>query len=102
MTLLRLIPGVEVDVSPAGCCGMGGAYGMYRENYHDSIRIGRRLHVWLRNPTLQVGTTECSSCRMQMAHKSTKPILPPMKILASAYDLLPELDDQLMFGEPQI
>lgn len=90
--LLRLIPHLEIEVSPAGCCGMGGTFGMQATNYPASLRIGRPLHTWLRYPTLQAGVTECTACKLQMEHKTTKPILHPMKILARAYGIMPELD----------
>ncbi|MDO4584268.1 MAG: FAD-linked oxidase C-terminal domain-containing protein [Planctomycetia bacterium] len=83
--LLRLIPQLEIEISPAGCCGMGGTFGMQAAHYPASLRIGRPLHTWLRYPTLQAGVTECTACKLQMEHKTTKPILHPMKILAQSY-----------------
>ncbi|MDO4574506.1 MAG: FAD-linked oxidase C-terminal domain-containing protein [Planctomycetia bacterium] len=90
--LLRLIPGMEVEHAPSGCCGMGGTYGLRAANYSASLRIGRHLHHWLRNPALSAGSTECTACQMQMEHNSTKPVLHPVKLLARAYGHMSELD----------
>jgi hypothetical protein len=35
--------------------------------------------------------TECSTCKMQMEQSSTKPTLHPIKLLALAYDLMPDV-----------
>jgi hypothetical protein len=39
--------------------------------------------------------TECSTCKMQMEHVANKPTLHPIKLLALAYGLMPELADGL-------
>lgn len=83
--LLRLIPGLETQLSPHGCCGLGGPYGMLAENYSASLKMGRPLQMWLRNPMIQLGTSECSACRLQMMQNTTKPVLHPIRILAQAY-----------------
>jgi len=84
--LMGLIPGLEVIRSPHGCCGMGGAYGMMASHYSSSLKIGRPLQLWLRDPQIQVGATECSACKLQMAQSTTKPVLHPIQILAQAYE----------------
>jgi heterodisulfide reductase subunit B len=35
--------------------------------------------------------TECSTCKMQMEQSSPKPTLHPIKLLALAYGLMPEI-----------
>ncbi len=84
--LMGLIPGVEVIQSPHGCCGMGGTYGMMASHYSASLKIGRPLQLWLRDPQIQVGATECSACKLQMMQNSTKPVMHPIQILARAYE----------------
>ena len=49
----------------------------------------------LRDPAIEVGTTECSTCKMQMEQGTTKPTIHPLKILALAYDLMPEFEELL-------
>jgi FAD/FMN-containing dehydrogenase/Fe-S oxidoreductase len=93
--LLRLIPGVSVHPIDKGCSGMAGTYGLKRENYRNSLRAGWRLISAVRDATIQIGATECSSCKMQMEQATSKPTIHPLKILALAYGLMPEVATQL-------
>ncbi len=93
--LLRLIPGLTVRRLEKGCSGMAGLYGMQRVNYRASLRSGWGLISALRSPDIQAGTTECSTCKIQMEQGTTKPTLHPIKILALAYGRMPELADAL-------
>ncbi|MEA1949911.1 MAG: anaerobic glycerol-3-phosphate dehydrogenase subunit C, partial [Planctomycetota bacterium] len=93
--LLRLIPGLSVSTISQGCCGMAGDYGIKRNNYRTSLRIGWRIVSAMRNPRLQAGATECSACKMQMEQGTTKPTTHPIKILAAAYGLMPGGEDLL-------
>jgi Fe-S oxidoreductase len=90
--LLRLIPGASVRRIDRGCSGMAGTFGFKRENYRTSLRMGLGLISALRRPDLQVGATECSTCKVQMEQGTTKPTIHPMKILAYAYGLKPEIN----------
>jgi len=93
--LLRLIPGLVVYRLEEGCSGMGGAFGLKREHYRTSLRMGWGLISRLRDPEIQAGATECSACKIQMEQGTTKPTLHPIKLLAYAYGLLPEVDTLL-------
>ncbi|MDX1946746.1 MAG: anaerobic glycerol-3-phosphate dehydrogenase subunit C [Pirellulaceae bacterium] len=90
--LLRLIKGVNVRRIERGCSGMAGTFGLKRENYRASLRAGWGLISAMRDPAVQIGTTECSSCKMQMEQGTTKPTIHPLKILAYAYGLMPEVE----------
>ncbi len=68
---------------------------MQRENYRASLRAGRELINAMRSPQLQAGITECSSCKLQMEQGTDKPTLHPLKVLALAYDAMPELAGRL-------
>ena len=45
------------------------------------------------------GSTECSTCRMQMEEGTGKRTLHPAQYLALAYGLMPEIGDRLMQAE---
>lgn len=94
-SLMRLIPGLHVERIERGCSGMAGTFGLKRENYRASLRIGRGLISAVRNPSLHAGATECTTCRMQMEHGTAKPTLHPLKVLALAYGLMPEIQRTL-------
>jgi FAD/FMN-containing dehydrogenase/Fe-S oxidoreductase len=93
--LLKLIPGLSVRHIERGCSGMAGTYGLKRANYRNSLRAGWGLVRALRDPSIDLGTTECSACKMQMEQGTTKPTIHPLKILALAYGLMPEIDKLL-------
>jgi FAD/FMN-containing dehydrogenase/Fe-S oxidoreductase len=93
--LLRLIPGLSVDDIQKGCSGMAGLWGAKSENYRNSLRAGWGLISELRGPRVQLGATECSACKIQMEQGTSKPTLHPLKILALAYGLMPEIAERL-------
>jgi FAD/FMN-containing dehydrogenase/Fe-S oxidoreductase len=93
--LLRLIGGLQVKCVDRGCSGMAGTYGLKRENFRRSLRAGWGLISAFRDSAFQAGTTECSACKMQMEQGGDKPAVHPLKILALAYGLMPEVAGQL-------
>ena len=93
--MLRLVPGLIVERTENSCSGMAGTFGLKRENYRASLRAGRALIGSLRSARLQAGTTECSACKIQMEQGAGKPTIHPVKLLALAYGLMPELSDLL-------
>lgn len=95
LRLLALIPGLTVRTIDEGCSGMAGAFGLTRDNFATSVRIGWGLISRMRDADLQIGTTECSSCKMQMEQGTSTPTLHPLKLLALAYGLMPEIRQKL-------
>ena len=43
MTLLSQMPGCEVTEIPSGCCGMAGSFGLEKEHYDVSMKIGEQV-----------------------------------------------------------
>ncbi len=70
---------------------MAGLYGLKRENYRASLRAGFALINAVRTGAFQIGMTECSTCKIQMEQGTAKPTIHPVKLLALAYGLMPEL-----------
>ena len=87
--LLRLIPGLALDAADRGCSGMGGTWGLHHDHHRSSLRIGLGLVSAMRGGGVDVGSTECSACRLQMEQGTTKPTVHPVKLLAKAWRLLP-------------
>ena len=90
--LLRLIPGMRLSRLEKGCSGIAGMWGVHRDNYRASLRAGIELISTVRNGAFQIGTTECSTCKMQMEQGSAKPTVHPIKLLALSYGLMPEIE----------
>ena len=93
VNLMKLIPSLQVELIEKGCSGMAGTFGLKRKNYRKSLRTGFGLIDAVRSPTIIAGTTECSTCKIQMEQGTSKPTIHPIKIIALAYGLMPELED---------
>jgi FAD/FMN-containing dehydrogenase/Fe-S oxidoreductase len=82
---LRLVPGLEVDVLDAGCCGMAGSFGFEKEHYDLSVKIAGlallpALHAEPKANVVAPGT----SCRHQIKDLDGRRALHPLEVLASA------------------
>jgi len=91
LRLLNLIPGLAVQHADAGCSGMAGTYGMRKQTYRTSLRVGWGLISKMQETTAQIGSTECTSCKLQMEQGIDKPTIHPLALLAFAYGKLPEV-----------
>ncbi len=81
---LNRIPGVQVRVLDAGCCGLAGTYGMKHKTADIARQIGqgvaRRVAEW--KP--EVVLSECEGCRMQIESLTGVPTRHPAQVLADA------------------
>ena len=89
--LLALIPRLEVHTIDVSCSGMAGTFGLKAKNFAMSFAAGQPMLEELKRPRHLYGSTECSSCRMQMEQGSHKRTLHPVQYLALAYGLMPEI-----------
>ena len=91
LDLIRTIPELDVEFIDRGCSGMAGTFGMATENFRTSLRAGRGLLNRLADDDIELGATECGTCRMQMEQGVTKRTLHPVKLLSMSYGLNPAL-----------
>lgn len=96
--LLALIPGTRVHTIDVGCSGMAGTWGLKAANYATSLAAGAPVFAEMNRPGVLFGSSECSSCRMQMQDGSGKRTLHPIEYLAYAYGLMPAIGEKL--GRP--
>lgn len=85
--MLRLIPGVKVNVIPSGCCGMAGSFGYEKEHYETSKAIGEMVLF----PTVRKATEDKqkkvivaapgTSCRQHILDGTGVKALHPIEIL---------------------
>ena len=99
LDLIRAIPELEVEFIDRGCSGIAGTFGMSRRNFRTSLRAGRGLSRRLRDADIDIGSTECGACRMQMEQGAAKRTIHPIKLLSLAYGLNPSL--RLALKEPK-
>jgi FAD/FMN-containing dehydrogenase/Fe-S oxidoreductase len=80
---LKLVPGLNVTVLDAGCCGMAGAFGYEKEHYDVSVRIANLELVPAvnANPAATVVATG-TSCRHQIRDLTGRAALHPLEVLA--------------------
>jgi Fe-S oxidoreductase len=93
--LLALIPRLRVRTIDVSCSGMAGTFGLKAANYEISLLAGRPMLQELARPGVLFGSTECSTCRLQMEDGGRKRTLHPIQYLAMAYGLMPELEKRL-------
>ncbi len=93
--LLTLIPELRLSTIDKGCSGMAGAYGLTSENFQTSLKLGWDLISRMRDGDLNIGVTECSSCKIQMEQGTTIPTLHPLKLMAYSYGLMPSIANKL-------
>jgi len=93
--LLSLVPGLRVHTIDVGCSGMAGTWGLKAANHATSLAAGAGMFAELNRPGILFGSTECSTCRMQMQEGTGKRTLHPVQYLAYAYGLLPEIAARL-------
>jgi glycerol-3-phosphate dehydrogenase subunit C len=87
LELLREIPGVEVVDLAAGCCGMAGTFGMKAGTYELSMLSGTPLFERIAEVAPDLLASECSTCRMQLAHATGIEAIHPIRLLAEAYSV---------------
>lgn len=79
---LRLVPGLEVDVLDAGCCGMAGSFGYEKEHYDLSVKIANLalLPALTAAPDSLVAATG-TSCRHQIADLANRRARHPLEMI---------------------
>jgi Fe-S oxidoreductase len=101
LNLLKMVPDLEVEHINLGCSGMAGTFGLASRNFRTSLRAGRGLIRRLREADVELGSTECFACRLQMEQVGSKRTLHPLKLLALGYGLNPGLRRQLAEPRPR-
>jgi len=101
LDLLRKIPDLGVEYINRGCSGMGGTYGLGTRQFRASLRAGRGLLGRLKDDDIEIGSTECGACRIQMEQGIAKKTIHPIKLLALSYGLNPSLRENFKDPKPR-
>lgn len=80
--LLKMIPGVEVQVLDSQCCGIAGTYGFKKENYEVSQQIGSRLFRQIEASGVDFVVSDCETCKWQIEMSISKKCEHPISVLA--------------------
>lgn len=84
LTLLRQIPGLQLQVLDSQCCGIAGTYGFKSENYPTSQAIGAPLFQQIEESGADLVVTDCETCKWQIEMSTSKRCEHPISLLAQA------------------
>ncbi len=94
VSLLRMIPGLDLTVLEQECCGMAGTFGFKKENIAYSKAIGSKLFDHIREALDAGGAedeavviTDCETCKWQIEEGTGLKVLNPVSVIVSALDL---------------
>jgi glycerol-3-phosphate dehydrogenase subunit C len=86
LELLSLVPDLRVIELDVECCGIAGTYGLKREKYEISMKVGERLFGEVRDGG-ELAVCDSETCRWQIEHGSGVPAVHPVELLHRAYGL---------------
>jgi glycerol-3-phosphate dehydrogenase subunit C len=84
--LLGLIPGIELTLSAADCCGIGGTYGYDRDKHHIAMAIGKTLVDQIDALKPDVVVCDSETCRWSIEAQTGVPSVHPVQLLMRAID----------------
>ncbi|OGF66073.1 MAG: hypothetical protein A2Y62_00245 [Candidatus Fischerbacteria bacterium RBG_13_37_8] len=87
LDMLKLVPGITFCTYEDTCCGMAGTFGMQKENFEVSMRIGSKLFTALREVNPEQIVTNCGTCKMQLELGLSRKVLHPVELLVAACEL---------------
>ena len=85
VTLIKMIPGLEVITVNTNCCGMGGSYGMKKANYDFSAEIAQKVWEDVKASGADTIVTECGGCGLQIEAGTGIRAKHPIVLLNEAY-----------------
>lgn len=71
----------NLNVLDSNCCGLAGSWGVLKENYALSKKIGEDLSSKVIESAEDTVLTDCPACRMQLKEITDKKILHPVELL---------------------
>ncbi len=84
---LRLVPGLEVTVLDAGCCGMAGSFGYEKDHFDVSAQIaGLELLPALRAAPAAAVAATGTSCRHQMRDLAGRHARHPLEVIEASLE----------------
>ena len=86
LELLRRVPGLDVRLIEAECCGLGGLYGFKKEKFAIAEEIGKDLAEAVARMKPDIILTDCEGCRMQIRHLTGLRVLHPVQLLRDALE----------------
>jgi glycerol-3-phosphate dehydrogenase subunit C len=85
LDLLAMVPGLVVERSRAGCCGIAGTYGTKVEKYQIAMDVGRTLFDQVTEGRPDFVVCDSETCRWHIAKATGLPVYHPVQVLDRAY-----------------
>jgi glycerol-3-phosphate dehydrogenase subunit C len=79
--LMQLVPGIHITGIGESCCGMGGSYGMKKQNYDRSRKIAQKIWTDINQVQPDAVATDCGGCGLQIQAGSGMKAIHPVTIL---------------------
>lgn len=80
--LLKMIPGMEINILNSECCGLSGTYGYKKEYYSISQEIGENLFRQIHSINPDIVITDCETCKWQIEMNTSFEVIHPVTLLA--------------------
>jgi glycerol-3-phosphate dehydrogenase subunit C len=83
--LLNLVPDLELVDIRDSCCGIAGTFGMKKENYDLSMKIGSKLFGEIERVKPDVVLSGCGTCQIQIRQGAGLEVLHPIEIINRSF-----------------
>jgi FAD/FMN-containing dehydrogenase/Fe-S oxidoreductase len=83
--LMKLIPELEQVPVEDSCCGIAGTFGMKKENYDLSMKIGIPLFEQIKKAEPEILVSGCGTCQIQLLQGTGIKTLHPIELLHRSY-----------------
>jgi glycerol-3-phosphate dehydrogenase subunit C len=87
LDLMALIPGLRVIENDASCCGVAGTYGLKREKYAVSMKVGATLFGQIERAAPELAVCDSETCRWHIEKATGVRSVHPVEMLHRAYGL---------------
>jgi Fe-S oxidoreductase len=84
--LMKLIPGAAVEVIER-CSGHDGTFGVKKEYYDLSLKVGRKAFVAVENAEPDVAVSDCPLSGIALTQSTGKKSVHPIQVIQKAYGL---------------
>jgi glycerol-3-phosphate dehydrogenase subunit C len=87
LDLLALVPELRPIEVDADCCGIAGTYGLKREKYEISMKVGEDVFRQVTEAAPDLAACDSETCRWQITHATGVAAVHPVELLHRAYGL---------------
>lgn len=84
VALLRLVPGIELELSQADCCGIGGTHGYDKYKHDIAVSVGKGLFDQARRFKPDVIVCDSETCRWNIEAQTSIEAIHPVQLVMRA------------------